>query len=207
MSRTQVDADLQAKMRAFAGDPERVHVLDSARRFKASWLELAEVLTKVLKQERYRGWGYGSFEEYCKKELHLRADTALKLTGSYNFLHRQAPEVFKRDGVAQEYPPLGAVEFWQKAAEREDAPAEAVEQIRKAVLDEGATAGQLARRFKDTVFPVSDEEREEKTRADVLRTARRLAELLAETTLVPKRLAADVEEQLGRLIEKLDEAA
>jgi hypothetical protein len=207
MPRTQVEADLSSKMSAFASDAPRVAVIDCARRFKASWIELAQALTKVLKAESFRGWGYGSFEEYCKKELHLRSETAMKLTGSYAFLHKQAPDVLRRDGVSQEFPDYRSVDFWQKAADHPDAPAEAVAQIRKAVIDEGATPGQLSRRFKDEVFPLDDEARAERGKAEVLRAARRLAELLAETAVVPKRLAADVEEQLGRLIEKLEAEA
>ncbi len=205
--RTQTDADLAAKIHAFAGDPERVGVLDCARRFKASWIELAQSLSRVLKADSFRKWGYGSFEEYCKKELHLRSDTALKLTGSYQFLHRQAPQVLERDGVEHQMPDWRAVDFWQRASEQPDAPREAVAQIRKAVIEENASAGQLSRRFKDDVFPEAPEAQREKAQADLLRTARRLAELLAETDLVPKRLAADVEEQIGRLIEKLEQRA
>ncbi len=205
--RTQTDADLAAKIHQHAGDKERVGVIDRARRFKASWIELAESLSRVLKAESFRKWGYGSFEEYCKKELHLRSDTALKLTGSYQFLHRQAPQVLERDGLEQQMPDWKAVDFWQRASEQPDAPREAVAQIRKAVIEENATAGQLSRRFKDDVFPETPEAARDKAQGDLLRAGRRLAELLAETDLVPKRLAGDVEEQLGRLIEKLEARA
>jgi hypothetical protein len=45
MPRTKVDATLEALAEQHADDPERVELLHRARRFKASWIELAEALT------------------------------------------------------------------------------------------------------------------------------------------------------------------
>ncbi len=203
-AQTKVESDLDARIAAFQGDQERVEVLTRARRFKASWIELGEALSQVMKEERWRRWGYPSFEEYCTKELHLKRETAYKLTGSYTFLKARAPEVLRRDGLAAPIPPLESVSFWRRAEEEaeEEAP-EQLRELRRAVVDEGAPAAALKRRYKEVFFPTGDEEKEQRDRSSVLAVAQKLLTLLAETKAVPTTLAADVEEQLGRLIQEL----
>ena len=105
MQRTKVDATLEALAEEHAEDPDRVELLHRARRFKASWIELAEALTRTKRSGRWKDWGYESFEAYDKSELHLRQETIDKLTGSYSFLQRRAPSVLTRDalnGAAQQ---------------------------------------------------------------------------------------------------------
>jgi hypothetical protein len=201
---TKVESDLDARIAAFQGDGERVDVLQRARRFKASWIELGESLSHVMKEERWKRWGYSSFEDYCTKELHLKRETAYKLTGSYTFLKARAPEVLRRDGLRAPIPPLESVSFWQRAEEEaEDAPPEQLRELRRAVVDEGAPAAALKRRYKEVFFPTGDEDKDQRDRSSVLSAAQRLLTLLAESKAVPTTLAADVEEQLGRLIQEL----
>ncbi|HYQ80531.1 MAG TPA: hypothetical protein VEP68_03460, partial [Anaeromyxobacteraceae bacterium] len=42
----------------------RRRVLEGARRFKASWVELARLLAQVRRQQTWREWGFPSFERY-----------------------------------------------------------------------------------------------------------------------------------------------
>jgi hypothetical protein len=203
-AQTRVDSEMEARVTACAGDGERVEVLQRARRFKASWVELGEALADVLKRERWRRWGFPDFDSYCRKELHLRPETAHKLTGSFAFLQARAPEVLRRDGMAAPIPPLEAVNFWRRAEEEADSPPrEQLAELRRAVVDEGAPAGAIRRRYREVFFPTGDEERSSRDKGAVLAAAQKLIELLAETRVVEKRLAADVEEQLGRLVQEL----
>jgi hypothetical protein len=204
-TRTKVDSDLDTRIAAFQGDEERVDVLQRARRFKASWIELGEALSRVMSSERFKEWGYASFEDYCSKELHIRRETAFKLTGSYTFLKSRAPDVLRRDGMRAPIPPMESVSFWRRAEEESEAeaPAEALKELRRAVVDEGAPAASLKRRYKEVFFPTGDEEKKDRDRSAVLSAAQKLLELLADARSVPKTLAADVEEQLGRLIQTL----
>jgi hypothetical protein len=200
---TKVESDLDARIAQFQGDGERVEVLQRARRFKASWIELGEALSRVMSTEQWRRWGYGSFEEYCTRELHLKRETAYKLTGSYTFLKARAPDVLRRDGLRAPIPPMESVSFWQRAEEEEDAPPEALRELRRAVVDEAAPAAALKRRYKEVFFPTGDDEKKQHDRSSVLSAAQRLLQLLADSRVVAKTLAADVEEQLGRLIQEL----
>ncbi len=107
-------------------------------------------------------------------------------------------------GPSAPIPSLGAVEFVAKATERGAADEETMETIQRVAFDEGAEAPLLSRRFKDVAFPQSDDEREDKSRGNIVATARRLAALItAENAPVPRKLAIRVEETLGELLEAL----
>jgi hypothetical protein len=209
--RTRTEIDLDSRIAEFQGDPARVEVLRRARSFKASWLELGEALSRVLRENAWKRWGFKSFEEYCGKELHLRGDTPQKLTGSYAFLSARAPQVVRRDGVAAAIPALESVEFWRRAEQQveqqPDRPTAearaALGELRKAVVEEAAPPGQLRRKYQEVFFPTDDDDRAAHERQTVLAAARRLAQLLADTKVVPRRLGEDVEEQLGRLVQAL----
>ena len=91
MHRTKTDEALAEAERAHNSDPERAELLARARRFKASWIDLAESCEALKRNGRWKEWGYDSFEAYAKGELRIRQETADKLTGSYTFLKRRAP--------------------------------------------------------------------------------------------------------------------
>jgi len=201
VTRTKTDEILARTIADHSDDPERVEILGHARAFKASWLELGEALGRVRSASAWQRWGYESFDEYVKRELHIKPDTAAKLCGSYGFLAKHAPEVLERDGVAAPIPAYQAVEFLAHAYERE-CPKETRAEIRQAVLDEGATPGALARRYGEIL--AAPAARADRARSQLLAAVRRLAQLLTEVPSLPKRLAADVEEQLGRLVEELE---
>src|SRR5437660_380055 len=97
--RTHTDERLAAAEAAHAAhDPERADMIARVRRFKASWYELGSALTELRRTDRWKQWGFDGFDDYCRRELHLKRETADKLTGSYAFLRRAAPEVLERDG-------------------------------------------------------------------------------------------------------------
>src|SRR5688572_20983728 len=145
---TKTDRQMEDRMIAVAGDPERADTLAKARAFKRTWLELAEALTRVQQRQLWEAWGFDDFESYCRKELHLRASTVAKLLGSYRFLETSAPRVIERSrkGELTPVPSLGAVEFVAKATERGAADPETLETIQRVAFEEGADAPLLARR-------------------------------------------------------------
>jgi hypothetical protein len=203
MRPTKTDAELAAAEREHADDPERAELLSRARRFKNSWLELAEALTSTRKSGAWRRWGYDSFEAYTKTELHLRQDTVDKLTGSFLFLQKRAPEVLARDGVIDDIPSYQAVDFLRRAESQQEAPSEAVAEIRKKVIEDGIKLPTIARQFKDTVFPIDEAEKKKRDAAGLKNVATRLRELLGDTRAVPKKVAADVSAALDTLLEIL----
>ncbi len=205
--RTKVEAALADAEAEHADDPERVEMLRRTRRFKTSWLELAEALSLARSQGHFKRWGYDSFEDYTKRELHLRQETVDKLTGSFMFLKKRAPEVLTRDGLSHTIPSYQAVDFLRRAEAEENAPEEAVEAIRQRVIEDGAALPSIVRQFRDVVFPIDASTQKERDTSNLLNVAKRLRELLAETHVVPRRLASEVGDSLDRLLDTLRAAA
>jgi hypothetical protein len=203
--RTKTDAALAEAEAAHADDPERAELIARARRFKASWIELAEALTQAKRGARWREWGYDSFEAYARSELRLKQETVDKLTGSYSFLQRRAPAVLQRDALREPVPSYHAVDFLRRAEAQEGAPREAVEAIRKRVLEEAAPVAAVSRAYKDVVFPVDDDTLRARDAAGLKNVAKRLRELLAETRAVPRKLAGEVASALDELLDAIEE--
>jgi hypothetical protein len=198
--RTKTEAALAAAEEAHADDPARAELLRRARLFKSSWIELAEALSEARRSGDFKRWGYESFEDYARLELHLRQETTEKLMGSFMFLKKRAPSVLARDGVERAIPSYQAIDFLRRAEEN-DAPEEAVAAIRTRVIDEGAGLPSIVRQFKDVVFPLDEREKKARDTSAVLNVAKRLRELLDETRVVPRKLAADVGQSLDRLLD------
>jgi len=204
---TKTDRLMEDAMLAAAGDKERVHVLSVARTFKRSWLDLAEALTRVFERESWQRWGFDSFDAYRRKELHIKKNTVAKLLGSYRFLNTTAPKVVERTRKepSAPVPSLKAVDFVMKAAERGAADRSTMKEIQQAAFNEGVDAPKLFRRFKQVAFPVSQEEKNDRLRQQLVNAARRLANLIAEPDApVPHDTAIAVEEALGQLLESLE---
>ncbi len=210
MARTKTDDVLAASEIHHAHDPQRAEMIARVRRFKSSWFELGEALVEVKRGDNFKRWGYGSFEDYCAKELHLKRDTAEKLTGSFAFLRNKAPDILKRDGRDAPIPSWQSVDFLRRAEEETEAPPETLTELRRHVLDEGATLPKITRLYKEALFPVPSEEQNEKRLTSMTSTINRLMELLAHARadkIVPESLCAEIEEPLARLAEHLGRKA
>jgi hypothetical protein len=208
MSSTKTLSTMESAEESHASsDPERASVIACARRFKSSWIELAAALTRVKRGGQWSKWGYDTFDHYAKSELHLRQETVDKLTGSYLFLQKRAPGVLERDGLGSRIPSYQAVDFLRRAEEADSAPAEALGEIHRLVVDEGAPLAAVARQYKDVAFPVSSEDRKTREAATLRAAASRLRDLLPETKAVPKKLAREVATALEHLLAALGDGA
>lgn len=206
---TKVDAALAAAERRHAKDPERAELIARARRFKASWIELAESLSSCQKSQRYTEWGFVSFEEYYRKELHLKTATVNKLVGSYAFLRRSAPEVLDRDGLGEPIPSIQTIDFLRRAEEAVEsgqAQADLLSEVRRAVLDDSLSLGKLNRQFKESLFPSDADVEAKKRRKELLRLVQRLVEmleLLRASDSVPESVIQQTEDALRGLTDVL----
>ena len=207
MQQSNVDRALAALEEQHADDPERASLLRLTRRFKASWLELGAALSETRRSKSWERWGYPSFEAYAKNELKLRNDTVEKLTGSYMFLHKRAPEVLQRDPL-EALPTFQAIDYLRRAEEKaatdETIPKETISDIRKQILDDNVPVAKVAKLYNETLFPVSEQAKKESGKKSLKQTATKLRELLADTDAVPKRLASTVGEALDELLSALD---
>ncbi len=201
---TRTEAKLLDAEETFANDPERAELIARARRFKASWIELAEGLTDAKKSGSYKRWGYESFEDYAKKELHLRQETVDKLTGSFLFLKKSAPSVLTRDGVGSSIPSYQAIDFLRRVEEKPDVDDGVVREIRQRVLEGGESIAAVKKEYNDVVFPISKEDRKKRDLDGLRNVAKRLRELLGESRVAPRDLSGDLSTKLDKLLEWLE---
>jgi len=208
MEPSNVDRTLAALEEQHADDPERAQMLRLSRRFKTTWIELGEALSRVKRDKSWERWGYDTFENYAKNELKLRGDTVDKLTGSFMFLHKKAPDVLKRDPMETALPSYMAVDYLRRVEERADAddsiPQAAVAEVRQKILEDGVPMAKVARLYKDTLFPTTDNQKKEAARKDIKKVATKLRDLLAETDSLPKKISSQVGESLDELLAELN---
>ena len=185
-------------------DSERYRVLLSAKRFKSSWVELGESLTRVANTGQFQEWGYTSFEDYCSKEIRIRRQTADKLLLAFRFLEREEPGVLERK-EARNLPDFRSVDLLRQAREEQAFSADHYSDLRKAVLEDERSHPTVARQFRELVQEYQPERRGERRCQSALSAARRLGNALAELDAVPPDLERAVQELIGYLEGRLDE--
>ena len=149
-SGSRTTAEMEADLRRLDPGSQRFKVLSCARDFKASWLKLAEELTRVREQKAYEGWGYSSFEAYARRELRLRQDTAHKLTRSFVFLRDREPTALQHR-AERELPSLDVVDLLSRARERTSVDDEALSEIQAEVFapDANPTRHSVVKRLRE----------------------------------------------------------
>ncbi|HET7753955.1 MAG TPA: hypothetical protein VFK85_08590 [Anaeromyxobacteraceae bacterium] len=186
----------------------RRDVLESARRFKASWVEFGRLLTRVKREGLWSEWGHASFDAYCTKELFIRKQTAEKLTMSYGFLERHEPELVRepreRSGDAGRAPPFEVIEVLSRAEAAGRIDDSKWTELREEVLEAPSAAAvnrQLADRYGPAPKPppASDDER----LARLVSLARKLAQGCAAEKEIPR----DVVDRAKELLADLEEVA
>jgi len=181
----------------------RRKVLESARRFKASWVDLGRMLAQVRREESWSEWGHSSFEEYCTKELFLRRATAEKLALSYGFLERHEPEMARARDV-RSAPPFEVIEVLSRAEAAGRMDGETWGELRGGVLDGEAGRTEVNRAIAERFGPAprpSPPTPEERL-ARIAGAASRLADACEGEKEIPpalRRAARDLAAALDRL--------
>jgi len=172
-----------AKMAGLDPGSDRYQVLEVARRFKKSWIDLGGMLWRVRAKRLHEKWGFDKFEQYCQQELRIKPQTAAKLTASYAFLREEEPGVLRRDGVEKPVPDVQVVDFLRRLREKQQLPAERFAEIKQQALREEVPPAQLRRQVREQLPPPA------RSRQAVLRQlldqAHRLADSLAALTGIP----------------------
>ena len=142
------EAEIEARLRTLDPNSERYKVLAATRDFKASWVALGSILTEVRERGIYKDWGYTTFETYCRRELRIKKDTAIKLTRSFSFLRDHEPDSLD---VRSELPPLDVVDLLSRARERTKVSDEQLRDIQEEIFsaEKMPTRGQVMKRFRE----------------------------------------------------------
>lgn len=211
MARRRTRSELEIEERLGGLDPssKRYQVLAAIREFKASWVDVGENLTEVRESEMFREWGYATFEQYCRRELRIKNETANKLTRSFMFLREHEPGALA-EGAAKELPPLDVVDLLSQARERAKVTPRDLDTIQREVFDadKAQTKGQVVQRFREIdpdAFRGPPRPKNDDPAADVRRAlllAERLAGVLEGLEGIPRDTVRGVRAAVEVLREK-----
>jgi hypothetical protein len=190
-----------------AADGFRAEVDDAARRFKASWVELARHLVRVKRKGLYEEWGYATFEAYCARELRIKKATAQKLLASFGFLEKHEPQAVRAIGEPEgrRTPALEVIAALVQAEEAGQLDEAAYREVREKLwerpIDPAQVRRELAKRFPS---PEPEAPPADLALRRLAASARKLARELAGSDRVPRAvaerataLAEDVEKLVG----------
>lgn len=168
----------------------RYRVLSVARQFKSSWVELGEQLSLVRKKGEFNDWGYSSFEDYCRDEVRIKKDTALKLTGAYSYLEKSEPEILARSKQMQPIPDYRSIDLLRQAREDQQLSEEHYQLLRDTVIEKERSHPTVAKQFRELTGQ-NNPPSEEQLLRQTLATARRLEGQLQQLPSLPDGLLSN----------------
>lgn len=160
MQQTKGQAAMAKKASELEPGSLRHRVLQTAQRFKTSWVELGSLLVRVRNEGAWEEWGFKTFEDYCSEELRIKRQTAMKLTNSYAFLARHEKTLFdteKPPAPEQDAPPFEVVSVLAGAEQRGQLSDKDYKELRERIWDEEEKpteiVKELAKRYPEPPKP------------------------------------------------------
>jgi len=181
---------------------DRYEVLDKAKRFKSSWVELGEKLLDVSKRGRFREWGYGSFEEYCVQEIRIKRGTAEKLTMAYRFMEKEEPQLLSQREELRPLPDFRSIDLLRQAKEEKGFSVEEYGDLRKRVVEDEKSHPTVLKKFKE-VAALREEPNPLVPLKAAVSAAKRLDNALRLLESVPQAYLQQVSEILNHLEQDL----
>ena len=126
---------------------DRYEVLDKAKLFKSSWVELGEKLLQVSSKTLFLEWGYQSFEEYCVQEIRIKRGTAEKLTMAYRFMEKEEPQLLREE--LKPLPDYRSIDLLRKAKEEKGFSEQEYGDLRKRVVEEERSHPTVLKKYKE----------------------------------------------------------
>jgi hypothetical protein len=202
---------LEEKIQHSSTDPLRCAVLEAAKLFKTSWIELGRSLYTVYKDKKYKEWGYSEFEHYTSKEIGIRKETSLKLLRSYFFLEKEEPDYlrsqFRKDRPAGNIPSYETVDVLRQAKNKKDLGEQEYQDLKSKIFDKGKDAKEVKKdlmamiRSREELEP---EEAWEKKRETTLRRLIGVLRSLKDEAKSSKLVSAQIIKEAESLINKLE---
>ena len=202
--------NIEAKMENLDSNSLRYHILESAKNFKCSWIELGRSLYAVYKDKMYKEWGYINFDVYLSREIGIRKQTGMKLLKSYYFLEKEEPQYLKNDYTASvqpaQLPSYESVNVLRQAKNNKVLDENDYRDLKKEVFEKGAdleqikkNLGVIIRQRKELDPEVAQEK---KSQAVLTRLLGQLRQLKQEVTVL-KLLSAPLIKDLDDLIKRI----
>jgi len=182
---------------------DRYQVLDKAKRFKSSWVELGEKLLQVSTKGRFREWGYQNFEEYCVQEIRIKRGTAEKLTMAYRFMEKEEPQLLSAREELKPLPDYRSIDLLRKAKEEKGFSEQEYGDLRKSVVEEERSHPTVLKKYKE-VASLREEVNPLAPLKASISAARRLDSTLRGLVNPPALYLQQVGEMIAHLEEELE---
>lgn len=203
---------LEGRMEGIDENSIRYRVLQNAKNFKTSWIELGQSLHAVYKDKLYRDWDFLTFDAYTAKEIGIRKTTALKLLQSYYFLEKEEPAYLMRRKESAEAGDTATIPSYEavsvlRAAKNKKLDDSEYAKLKEAVLENGKDAVEVKKDLSVMIKEREELEPEEARRQKRVSTLRRfLATLktLKRDIEVSKLVPASIIKETAILINKIE---
>lgn len=202
---------IEEKMETLDVGSLRYHVLESAKNFKTSWVELGRALYSVWKDKMYKEWGYGTFDIYTAREIGIKKQTAMKLLRSYYFLEKEIPTYLKKDYIesndAAKLPGYEAIDVLRLAKAKKTLDTHDYDGLKKKILEEGRDVSQVRRELTALIRQRQELEPQEAWEKKKFSTVRRflgVLKALKQELETQKLLPSSVIKETAVLIKKLE---
>ena len=203
--------NIEAKMENLDIHSLRYHVLESAKNFKCSWIELGRSLYSVYKDKMYKEWGYVSFDVYVSRETGIRKQTAMKLLKSYYFLEKEEPQYLKNEYAASiqpaNLPGYESVNILRQAKNNKGLDSDDYANLKKEIFEKGRDAQEIKKNLGLIIRQrqeLDPEAAQEKKRSTVLKRLLGQLRMLKQEAAVLKLLSAPLIADLDNLIKNID---
>jgi hypothetical protein len=202
---------IEEKMSGLDTESLRFQILQNAKSFKTSWIDLGQSLYSVWKDKLYKDWGFMTFDAYTSKEIGIRKNTALKLLKTYYFLEKEEPHLLNKDYVktkdASEVPSYESVDVLRLAKKKQLLDEDDYRRFKKDIFEKGRDGREVKKdltaliKQREELEP--DEARKRKREMTIRRLLSSLKSLKRELE-VTKILPSDVLKQTNTLINRIE---
>ena len=203
-ARSKTIAAIEEKLSQIEPHSPRALVLESARVFKTTWVELGSRLAEVMDKKLYTDWGYDSFDRYITAELQIKRETAYKLVRTFTFVRETKPD-FLNPEKRNELPQLNVVDFIQKKREAEEVPPEELNTFTEQAFENQWSPRTVTARWRDLVSDAHVATMPEDKSARAIRRAKELAERLSKALIEIPGLDPVVLDSLNDIVKRLDD--
>lgn len=190
----------------------RDQILDHAKNFKTSWVNLGQALYSVWKDKMYHAWGYEKFEHYTEEELGLQKPISLKLLKTYFFLEQEEPAYLKRgfseEREAVQVPGYEAVNVLRLAKQKKELLKDDYIKLKKDVFDKGKDAAVVRKDLAAIMRerkPVDPEEERDKRNEAAIRKLYNALDSFKKDMEVLKLIPDNIVDEAQGLMSKLEE--
>ncbi len=209
--KTKTLRNIEGKMENLDETSLRYHILQSAKDFKTSWIELGRSLYSVWRDKLYKEWGYTTMDAYTTREIGIRKPTAMKLLRSYYFLEKEEPlylqENYAASAKAALVPSYESIDVLRLAKNKKALDSHEYAGLKKEIFEQGRDAREVKKELTNLIKQKEEldpeEARKKRKVAVVKRFLTTLKALKAELEM-SKLVSSSVIKETASLINKLE---